>query len=575
MSEQRGVLQTEDTLIKVHDWQQMLIRQVLRVVFLAAIPALLSSSYFVWRDGRGGLIPFYVLGFAAVGIMRFWKKAPYVLQVASLLLVLYMFAVLSLMRGGLSSNAPLFLLGLVFVAAIFLGRQAAISSVLVTGVTMAIAGWLYSTGQALVPYEMQLITAKPVAWATYTFILLMLSVFFVAAQTYMQQYLTEALTESLVLSRKLTQDREEAQREAQLRREHAEQLRWVVSLSHTLTLIRQREDLARRVVQELARTFDIYQANLYLLERTGAILSLTATAGALGEALSQAGGDIAFSARVAPARAAQIGREQMALLLPEELPHFPESRVEVSLPLSVRGEVIGVLDIHSRHPSFSEEELQVFRIVAGQVAASLDVLRLIEESQARTREMQMLYAQYALTSWRTLFESQPAPSFAIGKVPEAQIAALAQEAMAALQSRSTWLDEMGMYLLVVPLVANGVAVGYLAFTRTAEKGDWDAETRELIRIAVERLGTALDNTRMLLDARRQLFYNERLGRLGDLIWQTPDPEAIMEQSARTLGRFLGASEVQLYITTTPGGARRGRGTQPLRPHTEEEAAEKG
>ncbi|HOT90671.1 MAG TPA: GAF domain-containing protein [Anaerolineae bacterium] len=575
MSEQQGVLQEEVSFVEVHDWQRTLVHQVLRVVFLAAIPALLFSSYFVWRDGRGGLIPFYVLGFAAVGIMRFWKKAPYVLQVATLLLVLYMFAVLSLMRGGLSSNATLFLLGLIFVSAIFLGRQAAIGSIVVAGLTMATAGWLYSTGQALVPYEMQLITARPVAWATYTFILLMLGVFFVAAQTYMQQYLTEALTRSLVMGRKLTLDREQAQHEAQLRREHAEQLRWVVSLSHTLTSIRQQEDLTRRVVRELARTFDIYQANLYLLERTGAVLNLTATAGALGEALPQAGGDIAFSARVAPARAAQIGREQMALLLPGELPHFPESRVEISLPLSIRGEVIGVLDIHSRRSSFSEEELQIFRIVAGQVAASLDVLRLIEESRARVQEMQMLYTQYALTSWRALLESQKAPSFVAGKVPEAQMTALAQEAMAMQQPRSAWLDEAGMYLLIVPLVANGVTAGYLAFTRTAEKGDWDTETRELIRMAVERLGTAIDNTRMLLEARQQLLYNERLGRLGDLIWQTPDPETIMEQSVRTLGRFLEASEVQLYMTATPGGGRRGRGTQPLILNPEERTAENG
>jgi len=58
----------------------------------------------------------------------------------------------------------------------------------------------------------------------------------------------------------------------------------------------------------------------------------------------------------------------------------------------------------------------------------------------------------------------------------------------------------------------------------------------------------LDNTRLLIEARRQALYDEQLGRLDDLIWQTPNPEAIMERSVRELGRFLGAHEVQLYLT---------------------------
>ncbi len=569
MSEQRpSVLQAGVSLAEVRNWQRILLRQVMQIVFFAAIPALLFSSYYVWQDGKGWLIPFYVVGFVVVGIMQFWKKAPYAMQTSTLLIIIYMFAVLSLIRGGLSSNARVFLLAFIFVATIFLGRRAAIVSVTVAIITMGMAGWLFSTGRWVIPEEIQLVTTNPVAWATYTFILLMISAFFVLLPTYMLMHLSEALTQSRAMARELEADREQAQLEAQRKHNHAEQLGWAAALGHALTSMRQREDIVQRVVREIVRAFDIHQATLYLMARSGTVLNTAATAGDLGDELPQDEGAVPINARIAPARAAQIGREQMALLLPGELPRFPQSRVEISLPLSVRGEVLGVLDIHSLHPTFSEEELQIFRIVANHVAASLDVLRLLEESKARMQETQMLYTQHALASWRTVLESRNVQSFAIGKIPEAQVIPLAQDAMAAMQPRSAWLEDIGMYLLVVPLVANGIAVGYLAFTRTVDKGDWGVDNRDLISMAAERLAVALENARMLIDARQQLLFNERLGRLGDLIWQAPSPEAIMQQSVRELGRFLGASEVQLHLTPQ-GGARRGRGTQPLNPRAEQ------
>ncbi len=581
MSEQqKGAIRMDAYPVEVRSWQRALLNWVLRIVFLAAMPTLVMAVYYVWKDNRGWLIPFYVVGFLVVGVMRFWKKAPYALQTGTFLAIIYALALLSLIRGGLSSNVRIFLLGFCFVATIFMGRRTAIVSVVIAAITMAVAGWLFSTGRVVIPAEIQLLTSKPVAWLSYTLTMLMVSIFIVASQSYLLRHLTEALTQSRAMGRELEEDREQAQREAQRKHDHAEQLGWAATLGHVLTSMRQREDLIQRVVREIAQTFDIHQVTLYLVGRSGAVLNLMATAGDLGDArgvgeqLPQDGGDIAISARVAPARAAQIGREQMALLLPGELPRFPESRVEISLPLSVRGEVLGVLDIHSLHSTFSEEELQIFRIVANHVAASLDVLRLLEESKTRMQETQMLYTQHALASWKTLLESRNVQSFTSGRVPETQVASLAQEAVTAMQPRSAWLDDARMYLLIVPLVANGVAVGYLAFTRVAEKGDWDVDSRDLISMAAERLAVALDNTRMLIDARQQLFYNERLGRLGDLIWQAPNPEAIMEQSVRELGRFLGASEVQLYLTAQ-GGARRGRGTQPLAPRPEQRGAGNG
>ena len=548
---------------EVRAWQHELLDRVLRIVFVVAIPALLIAAYYVWKDGNAGLIPFYVAGAGFVGIVRFWKKAPYGLKTGTLLVIIYGLVVLSLVRAGLSSNARLFLLGFSFAAAVFLGRRAALIGVAVAVVTMGIAGWLFSAGIWVIPADVQLLSDKPTAWLSYTFTLLLASAFFVASQLYLFPRLAEALAHSQEMARELEADREQAVREGEIKQRHAEQLGWVANLGYVLASLRQRDELIWRVVRELAQTFDIYQANLFLMNRSGETLLLVATAGQLGEALARSGAatagsttvEIPVGARSAPGRAAQLGKEQMALPLPAELPLFPDSRVEISLPLSVRGEVLGVLDLHSTRPAFSDEELQIFRVIASQVTTALDMLRSLDETRTRVQETRALYAQHTLTSWRTLLGLAPVQSTVGVQVTTPHVAALAQAALAEKQPRSAWLDADGVYVLVAPLVAHDIALGYLAFTRAADKGDWSVDTRDLIMLAVERLAIALDNTRLLVEARRQALYDERLSQLNDLIWQTPSPEVIIEQSVRELGRFLDASDAQLYLTLEGAGPR--------------------
>jgi GAF domain-containing protein len=546
----------------------------LRILFLISLPALLIAAYYVWRDGRAWLIPFYVAGGIFIAIMRFWKRASYGLKTITLLGVIYALVVLSLARAGLSSNASMFLVGFIFVAALFLGRRAALLSIVIALGTMGIAGWLFSTGVWTLSTAVQLLSHNPSAWLSYTTTMLLSSVLFVVSQLYLFPRLAEALGRSQEMAQELAEDRELAVQNAQANQLQAERLAWAVDLSHALASLRHRDEMVWRVVREITQNFDIYQVNLFLVNRSGETLLLAATAGQLGEELDRAGAvsTVLVGSRSAPGRAAQLGKEQMALPLPEELSQFPGSRVEISLPLSVRGEVLGVLDLHSTRSSFPDEELQIFRIIASQVSTDLDLLRLLEDTQAREEAMRLLYAQHTQASWRTLLRLAPVQSAVGAPVEIPQVMALVQAALAEKHPCSTRLDAARLYVLIVPLVAHDVAVGYLAFSRAVEKGDWDANTRTLMMSAAARLALALDNTRLLIEARRQALYDEQLSHLNDLIWQTPNPEVIMEQSVRELGRFLGAIEAHLYLTPESAGRR---STRPLPPLGEQDAAAVG
>ncbi len=78
----------------------------------------------------------------------------------------------------------------------------------------------------------------------------------------------------------------------------------------------------------------------------------------------------------------------------------PEVRSELSVPIRVSGEVIGVLDVQSRRlNAFNEEDLAFFSAIAGQLGIALENARLYREEQNRRREAESLYrAARAITT---------------------------------------------------------------------------------------------------------------------------------------------------------------------------------
>ena len=550
MSDDKYV-ETEATYSEIHEWQQDLLKQVMRVLFIIAVPALALGIYYVVSDGNLVFAPLYIALFLILAVVRFWKRVSYSVQVGTLLALIYGLAILAVTRAGLGSNVRLFLLAMPFVAAIFLGKRAGLIAVAVSMLTMLFFAALFSTGQMMVAEDVQVMSHKAEAWLSYSLNLLLANMLVIASLNYLLPRLNAALGQSRAMAQAFEAQRRRAELEAQRSRVQAERMVWAAAFGNSLTWLLQRERVVWRVVREMAKELNLYQVNLFLADRQGTTLSWVAASGEEGESWVREGWQISVGERSLLGRVAQSGQEQLVVLPPEASQRFPLSRVEVALPLIVRGEIFGILDIHSAEAAFSEEDLQLFRVVAGYVSASLETARLLEETEARIQEMRALYAQYTVASWRSLLEVQEIQSFSEGMVPADKIRQWATPALEEQTSRSTLLDDKETYLLVVPLIARDVPLGYLAFTRAVQKGDWDRETCLFIETAAERLALALDNTRLLVETRRQAFYQEQLGRIDDIVWGNSSIEAIMRQSVQELGRFLGANEAQLYVTPSP------------------------
>lgn len=152
----------------------------------------------------------------------------------------------------------------------------------------------------------------------------------------------------------------------------------------------------QEIVDLVKERFDLYHAHIYLIDNETDSLKLAAGAGEIGRIMMERGHRIPSNA--ANSIVARAAREQEGLIVKDVQsfeyflpnPMLPQTRAEMAVPLVASGKVIGVLDVQARQKGrFSLEDLNVYTILAGQVAVTIEKARAyaeIEKQAGRERE---------------------------------------------------------------------------------------------------------------------------------------------------------------------------------------------
>lgn len=73
-------------------------------------------------------------------------------------------------------------------------------------------------------------------------------------------------------------------------------------------------------------------------------------------------------------------------------PYLPMTRSEMAIPLVIKGEVVGALDVQSNQPNaFNEEDLQALTTLAAQISVAIDNASLYEDAANRAADMSFLF----------------------------------------------------------------------------------------------------------------------------------------------------------------------------------------
>ena len=253
-------------------------------------------------------------------------------------------------------------------------------------------------------------------------------------------------------------------------------------------------------------------------------------------------GNVARSGR--PRTAFDVGSDSVFFSNPDLL----ETRSEMALPLKIKERVIGVLDVQSVHPAaFSDEDLGILQILADQIALAIENTRLLAQSQQALAELQSVYRQRTRQDWIE-YSSAETKAYSFDRVrvkPVKKVQTNGQNGNQTGDAKIT-SDPDGHHL-VVPISVRGEHLGALTFQRKPDEPPWTKEDLDLANETTRQVAIAIENARLLEDARQRAERERAISEISARITQNTNIENILQAAVQEISRLPKVTDVTVQI----------------------------
>ncbi len=327
------------------------------------------------------------------------------------------------------------------------------------------------------------------------------------------------------------------------------QLEAAAEVARDAATIRDLGQLLDETVHLISEEFGFYHAGIFLLDEPKRYAILQAASSEGGKRMLQRGHKLEVGRVGIVGHVAQVSEARIALDVGEdavffENPDLPDTRSEMALPLSVRGEVVGVLDVQSTEGSaFTDEDVGILQTMADQVAVAIDNARLLDESQRTLRELEKLYGQRAQEAWREEAARRLAYRYTgveVEAVPPSNtldreiLASHSESAVASERDR----DERRM---VAPIRLRGQDIGSIVLRQDVEEEPWSPGEVALMEKVSTQIALALENARLLEATQRRAAREQLTRKITDKMRRAPGVERMVQTAVDELYDALGIS----------------------------------
>jgi len=552
----------------VRTWQEQLVQGIFRALVVVGFLAVVVSSYYAYSQGQAELILVYCAAYAIVLVIAFWRRVPYAVQVWTIIGAFYVLALVDFATEGRGASARLFLLLIPFVAALLLGRREAILSVVLVFLTMAGFGWAFSTG-LIVEYQ-EVNSTDPSGWASNTGVVLMLGTLIVVSLNYLVPRFAGALRQSRLLTEELERERGRleqlvSERTRDLARRGA-QLETAAQIARDAAVIQDVGQLLEETVQLVSTRFGFYHTGLFLLDAAKAYAVLRAASSPGGQRMLARGHRLKVGGESIVGYVTMRGQPRVVLDVGADAvffdnPDLPETHSEVALPLRVRGEIIGALDVQSTEVgAFDEDDVIVIQTLADQVAVAISNAQLFQRVQESLEAERRAYGELSREAWQGLLRARP--DLGQRYDPQGILPAPDRWREEARQAAREGQAVPGEYAsapaLAVPLKVREQVIGVLDAHKLAGAGDWTAAEIALLQTLVDQLGLALESARLYQDSQHRAARERLIGEISTRMRETLDVDTVLRTAIREMGETLSVSRVEVRMGSGASRPERGK-----------------
>ncbi len=313
--------------------------------------------------------------------------------------------------------------------------------------------------------------------------------------------------------------------------------------------------LLPQITQVVSQQFNFYHVGVFLLDSNNEYAVLAAANSEGGIRMLERNHKLKVGEVGIVGYVTQAGEPRIALDVGQDMnfsqnPDLPSTRSELCLPLTVGGKIIGALDVQStQEAAFSEDDVATIKVMADQIAISIDNARLISESQAATDAARRAYGDVSQSSWRALLQQQSSSQgyLSIGDGDVLPISADATpEYSQAIQTGQPVLANEGM-TVYVPIKSRDLIIGAIRLDKPDDSDPWSADDVAAANTLADQLSTSLDSARLFQDINRQAIKERAISEISSKISASINLENVFETAAREIGRTFPGTEVLVQL----------------------------
>jgi len=519
------------------DWRERFILMILQIACGIAIPLIIFAFPTASVSDRFLFIGMYI-GLVAITIL----PIRYSVRAYLLLLLPFAIGVNAILSWGPWADGNIFLLVSIVLAALLIDRRTDATVLGISSVFMVAIAILQQIGFYNFSSEKVPVTGLA-DWFTYCADFLILGILAVVVLGQFKGAFDRVVGDMKRAFDTLTLERTKLEEKVRERTDELEvrtaQLRTASTVAKAMAELQNISELLDSVTRLTSEKFEYYHVGLYILDEQKKTAFLQSASSSAGRQIIGQGFRIEQDKR----SLINLAVTQRRYVISTDIDdpnfvrdiNFPLTRSRMILPLAVRGNILGVLDLHSDQPrAFDAQDAEILQTLADLVAISFDNARLINETKSLVSQLEINTHIQTERTWRKLTSRQK---------PAYQYTPAGVRPVFSTNKKSS--DE-GLH---VPLVLHGQKIGTVKLKRKGEVSQWSERERVLVGKIADQVALALENSRLVDEAQKGALRDQMIANVSTRVRETLEIESVAKTAVTELLRAFDLKEAEILIGT--------------------------
>ena len=511
-----------------------------RFLIIAAVPGVIAVIAGVLTTDNSILQGIYIGVFITL-VAIIVTRPPYLIKAGVFVVLPFILGISSMTNAGMRGDSMFFFLAFVTFSALLIGPRISFIAIGLSEFVIITMGYITLNGY-YTPLDPLAGTSTLANWTTDSVLHLLISLVVLVGLRMLHENFNQAQEQNKMMVIALRDSQLELENRVETRTKElarkTDQLSASAYVARQTAEIQELDNLLINTVNLIANQFDLYHVGIYLVNERGDYAILQAASSEGGKQLLERGHRLDIGLQGMIGFSAAERKPQLVLDVNEDaafrsIPELPDTRSELSLPLAVRNNVLGVLDLQSSDAqAFQYEDIEIFQTLADQIAVAVENVRLLSENRLAISQLEIASGIEVRQNWQTASSAQtPAYHYSATGLRQAAKSALTK----------------GKNVLEVPLILRGQKIGKISLRRKDEFNNWTPQEETVANELATQTALALDNIRLVEHTRQRAEREHALASIANHIRETLDLDMVLRTSAREIQSTMSLQEVEVRL----------------------------